>query len=159
MDSTLSITCSKHYTQCINQILISVAYSCSEESRIHTKTTAKWISLDHFIFLSLSDTVFPLSLLFSHQVMFDSFVTPWPAAHSVPLSMGFPRQEYWSGWPFPSRGDLSNPGSNLPLQHCRQILHHWGTRKACISSTTRHKVFTFRNLEIRLCPVTQLIRK
>ena len=32
--------------------------------------------------------------------------TPWTAAHQAPLSMGFPRQEYWSGLPFPSPGDL-----------------------------------------------------
>ena len=30
--------------------------------------------------------------------------------HQAPLSMGFPRQEYWSGLPFPSQGDLSDPG-------------------------------------------------
>ena len=33
-----------------------------------------------------------------------------PIARQAPLSMGFPRQEYWSGWPFPSPGDLPNPG-------------------------------------------------
>ena len=32
--------------------------------------------------------------------MFDSFVTPWTVAHHAPLSMGFSRQEYWSGLPF-----------------------------------------------------------
>ena len=42
--------------------------------------------------------------------MSDSFVTPWTVAHWVPLSMGFPRQEYWSRLPFPSPGDLPNPG-------------------------------------------------
>ena len=31
-------------------------------------------------------------------------------AHQAPLSMGFPKQEYWSGLPFPSSGDLSDPG-------------------------------------------------
>ena len=36
-------------------------------------------------------------------------VTPWTAAHQAPLSMGFSRQEYWSGLPFPSPGDLPNP--------------------------------------------------
>ena len=36
--------------------------------------------------------------------------TPWTAAHQTPLSMGFPRQEYWSGLPCPSPGDLPNPG-------------------------------------------------
>ena len=37
------------------------------------------------------------------------FETPWTVAHQVPLSMGFSRQEYWSGLPFPSPGDLPNP--------------------------------------------------
>ena len=40
-------------------------------------------------------------------------VTPWTVAHQAPLSMGFPRQEYWSGLPFPPPGDLPNPGIEL----------------------------------------------
>ena len=38
------------------------------------------------------------------------FVIPWTIACKAPLSMGFIRQEYWSGLPFPSPGDLPNPG-------------------------------------------------
>ena len=38
------------------------------------------------------------------------FVTPWTVACQAPLSMEFSRQEYWSGLPFPSPGDLSDPG-------------------------------------------------
>ena len=38
------------------------------------------------------------------------FVTLWTVGHQAPLSMGFPRQEYWSGFPFPSPGDLPDPG-------------------------------------------------
>ena len=38
------------------------------------------------------------------------FVTLWTVAHQAPPSMGFSRQEYWSGLPFPSPGDLSDPG-------------------------------------------------
>ena len=38
------------------------------------------------------------------------FVIPWTVAHQVPLSMGFFIQEYWSGLPFPSPGDLPDPG-------------------------------------------------
>ena len=38
------------------------------------------------------------------------FATPWTVAYQAPLSMGFSRQECWSGLPFPSPGDLSNPG-------------------------------------------------
>ena len=36
--------------------------------------------------------------------------TPWTVACQTPLSMGFSRQEYWSGLPFPSPGDLPDPG-------------------------------------------------
>ena len=38
------------------------------------------------------------------------FATQWAVARHVPLSMGFSRQEYWSGLPFPSPEDLPNPG-------------------------------------------------
>ena len=38
------------------------------------------------------------------------FVTLWTVAHQAPLSMGFPRQECWSGLPFPSPGDLPDSG-------------------------------------------------
>ena len=48
-----------------------------------------------------------LFLLFSCQVVSDSFVTP--VTPQVPLSMGFSRQEYWSGLPFPSPGDRPDP--------------------------------------------------
>ena len=41
--------------------------------------------------------------------MADSFATTWTVARQTPLSMGFSRQEYWSGWPFPSHRDLPNP--------------------------------------------------
>ena len=37
-------------------------------------------------------------------------VTPWTIAHQAPLSMGFSRQEYWSGLPCPPPGDLPDPG-------------------------------------------------
>ena len=64
-------------------------------------------------------------MLFSHQVMSDSFATPWTVAHQA-LSTEFSRQEPWSGWLFPSPGDLpdlgTEPGSpaladSLPLRH------------------------------------------
>ena len=38
------------------------------------------------------------------------FATPWTVAHQTPPSMGFSRQEYWSGLPFLSPGDLPDPG-------------------------------------------------
>ena len=39
-----------------------------------------------------------------------SFVIPWTVTQQIPLSMGFLKQEYWSGLPFPSPGDLHEPG-------------------------------------------------
>ena len=45
----------------------------------------------------------------SYSVVSDS-ATLWTIAHQAPLSLGFPRQEYWSGLPFLSPGDLPNPG-------------------------------------------------
>ena len=39
-----------------------------------------------------------------------TLANPWTVAHQAPLSMGFPRQEYWSGLPFPSPGHLPDPG-------------------------------------------------
>ena len=47
------------------------------------------------------------------------FATPWTVACQAPLSMGFLRQEYWSGLPFPSPGDLPNPGTELGSPTCQ----------------------------------------
>ena len=48
----------------------------------------------------------------SRSVVSDS-ATAWTVDHQTPLSMGFPRQEHWSGLPFPPPGDLPNPGIKL----------------------------------------------
>ena len=59
-------------------------------------------------------------------------MTPWTVAHQAPLSMGFSRQEYWSGLPLPSPGDLPSPGIEPGLPHCRQTLYylsHQGSSK------------------------------
>ena len=45
--------------------------------------------------------------------MSDSFGAPWTVALQAPLSTVFSRQEHWSGLPFPSAGDLLNPGIEL----------------------------------------------
>ena len=48
--------------------------------------------------------------MLSHFNRAQLFATLWTVACQAPLSMGFHRQEYWSGLPFPSPGDLPNPG-------------------------------------------------
>ena len=48
-----------------------------------------------------------------------TLVTPWTGAHQAPLSMGFSRREYWSGLPFPSPGDLPDPGIKPTSPACK----------------------------------------
>ena len=60
-------------------------------------------------------------------------MTPWTAACQAPLPMEFPKQEYWSGLPFPPPGDLPNPGTeptssgwqadSLPLNHFESLYY------------------------------------
>ena len=57
---------------------------------------------------------------------------PWTVACQAPLSMGFPRQEYWSGFPFPSPGVLPDPGippASPALQEDSLALSHLGSPK------------------------------
>ena len=57
-------------------------------------------------------------------------VTPWTVALQAPLSMEFPRQEHWSGLPFPSPGDLPDSGiepRSPTLQMDFLSLSHWGS--------------------------------
>ena len=59
----------------------------------------------------------------SRSVVFHTLLTPWTAAHQPSLSMGFPRQEYWSRLPFPPPGIFPIQGWNSPVLH----LLHWQT--------------------------------
>ena len=68
----------------------------------------------------------------SHSVMFDS-ATPWTAALQAPLSVGFSRQEYWSGLPFSAPRDLPDSGINTNLLHWQVsslLLSHLGSPSA-----------------------------
>ena len=57
---------------------------------------------------------------FSHVRL---FATPWTVVHQAPLSMGFSRQEYWSGLPCPPPGDLPHSGAELasPVSPALQV--------------------------------------
>ena len=60
------------------------------------------------------------------------FVIPWTVAHQAPLSTGFPRQGYCTGLPFPSLGDLPDPGiklGSLALQVDSLPLSHQGSQR------------------------------
>ena len=87
--------------------------------------------------------LFSLSVKLSHVWL---FATLWTVAHQAPLSMGFFRQEYWSGLPFPPLRDLPKPGIEpafLIFLSCSQILYHWATREAIPFSITNCK-FSFQ---------------
>ena len=67
-----------------------------------------------------------------------TLVTPWTIAHQVPLSMGFSRQEYWSGLPFPSPGIFPTQESNPSLLCCRQILYQLSYKGSPYSALSSH---------------------
>ena len=91
-----------------------------------------WESNHHNISCRLLSTYYVRACALSH-VRF--FATPWTVAHQAPLSMGFPRQEYWqeywSGSPFPPPGDLPDPAIK-PVSPASPALanslppSHWG---------------------------------
>ena len=72
--------------------------------------------------LAFSDVSSLRACMLSHSVLSNS-LWPMTVAFQVPLSMGFPRQEYCSELSFPSLGDLPDPGIKSCLLHCRWILY------------------------------------
>ena len=84
-----------------------------QNSIIHCPAYLIYFYMDIFIF-QISHTVYILLLkLESESEVAQSCPTLcdlWTVTHQAPLSMGFSRQEYWSGLPFPSPGDLPDPG-------------------------------------------------
>ena len=82
-------------------------------SRYSTKPTLTPYSICLLVFKNHSSLFIYFCLFFLHAQSLSHirlFVTPWTVALQAPLPMGFPRQEYWSGSPFPSPGDLPDPG-------------------------------------------------
>ena len=89
-------------------------------------TVLQLLDYDYLLEGILSGNIFILSLFPYCAVLscfnrVQLFATPWTIACQVPLSMGFSRQEYWSVLPFPSPGDLPNPG----VKSVSLTLLHW----------------------------------
>ena len=72
--------------------------------------------------------------------------TPWTVAYQAPPSMGFSRQEYWSGLPFPSPGDLLNPGIELGSPASKTHFTIWAIREAPVLIST----FNFKTVTSNL---------
>ena len=83
-------------------------HKCPDSIALFIEKPWEWHHANNTVIL-LIDFVYTCAML-RHSAVSDSSVTLWNVAHQAPLSMGFPRQEYWSGLPFPPRGDLSGPG-------------------------------------------------
>ena len=74
--------------------------------------------------------------------MSDSPVTSWPGDHQAPLPTGFSRQEFWNGLPFPTPGNLPDPGikptclalkaDSLPLRNWEGFIKHFIHIDICI---------------------------
>ena len=74
------------------------------------------------------------------------FATPWTVAYQAPPSMGFSRQEYWSGLPFPSPGDLPDPGlkPGSPALHVDALPSEPpGTPNIAIHELIQGRIITF----------------
>ena len=113
----------------------------------------------------LSQTLFIFYLLTSHSLTVLSggglvtkscltFVTPWTVAGEVPLSMGFSRKEYWSGLPFPSPGNLLNPGiepGSPALQVDSLLTEIWGK---LLSYEGMTRPCAWRISRVSLLPIT-----
>ena len=64
--------------------------------------------------------------------MYNSSAAPWTVTCQAPLSTGFSRQEYWSGLPLPSPGDLPDAGIEPGLLHWQEDFYHWATWGALV---------------------------
>ena len=82
--------------------------------------------------------------MLSQSAMCDS-VTPWTVAHQAPLSMGFSRQEYWSGCSSLLHGIFPTQGSNPRLLCCRQILRHLSHQGSPIGSALQNGTTTLED--------------
>ena len=81
------------------------------------------------------------------------FATPWTVAHQASLSMGFSRQEYWSGLSFPSPGDLPNPGIQTQVSRIAgRRFNLWATREVCKSQSPNSSHLPFcHTIALHIC--------
>ena len=95
------------------------------------------------------------------------FATPWTVAYKSPLSMEFSRQEYWSGLPFPSPGDLPDPGIKpmspalqadaLPSEISGKPLSLPNSKPTSISSTTLYDTKIYISYKLFQASLLKLI--
>ena len=109
--------------------LVWFGFSCSLCVWVCAEKFAKgsrWPKSMFLVWFGFSCSVCVCVRVIGHSVVSD-FTTPRIVAHQALLPMGFPRQEYWSGLPFPTPGNLLGPGIKpcrlLHLLHCKRVLY------------------------------------
>ena len=91
--------------------------------------------------------------------MFNSSATSWAVAYQAPLSMGLPRQEYRNGLPFPSPGDLPNPGIEpASPELVGEFFTTESSGKPHLTSTIIHVYYLFLNHIIKMKYDTKLLK-
>ena len=80
-----------------------------------------------------------VSVVLVTQLCPTTLCSPMTVAQQAPQAMGFPRQEYWSGLPFPFPGYLPDPGIKSKYRHYRQILYHLSHQRRLIISLKQLK--------------------
>ena len=100
-------------------ILTAVLFTIAKRWKWLKMSTKRW--MDKLRYTHTMEYYIAISGLVSKSCL--TLATPWAVACQAPLSMGFSRQEYWSGLPFPSPRDLLNPGIKSRSPVFRQILY------------------------------------
>ena len=95
---------------CYDRILSRVPCAIQQVLAIYLLTIEKVDETKSWLFEKINKIGKPLKVKVKSLSRVRLFATPWTVAYQAPLSMGFSRQWSWSGLPFPSPGDLPNPG-------------------------------------------------
>ena len=96
--------------QWLFQALLRKRRPKSKILRICINYNSYFENMKNYILPSFQTEILLNSSLHACSVLSDS-ATPWTVTQQAPLSMGFPRQEYWSGFPLPPQGNHPNPGT------------------------------------------------
>ena len=111
-----SATASSHLYTFFQNLTFCIEYSSTTVGKqlILSNTKVEFLRVYKSVFVKLRGSkvkhCFFLKVKVKSLSCVQLFATPWTGVYQAPPSMGFSRQEYWSGLPFPSPGDLPNPG-------------------------------------------------
>ena len=99
------------------------AWQASDLFRPQELDMTEWL-IPHYSLETWASPEKVAACMLSHSNRVQLVMIPWTVAHQALLSMGFSRQEYWSGFPWPSPGDLPNPGTE-PVSLTSACIDRW----------------------------------